>query len=228
MGGVNFTTTGIYANYDIAFASKTITISKKALTLKMSDFFSTSKEYDGKTDAGVSVASGNQKGLDGAIGDDEVTVDLDSGAFVFVDKSSGDGKRINFGDTAKFSLAGDEKDNYELSGITSGDDSGLTGDIRKLPTPDSVKIFKSVMKTNSLTGSSIFSSKQRDFVAPVSPSTTRSTQETAGSSSSGKFVVSLRGITPGSDYSKELAEAFSSKILNPNRDEQQDIFLILD
>ena len=46
--------------------------------------------------------------------------------------------------------------------------------------------------------------------------------------SSGNFIVSLRSVASGADNTKQLAKAYSEKIVNPDKDEEEGIVLILD
>ena len=84
-------TTGHYANYNfVADTSKRITITKKVITLKMADFNAISKTYDGHQflDASQVVlkTTGNQKGLDGVLGSDKVTLTVKDMALAFDNK----------------------------------------------------------------------------------------------------------------------------------------------
>ena len=282
--GLTIRTTGGYGNYQFTYATdKTVNISQKSLTLNTGEYTVSNKIYDDSTAATVSVASGNQKGLTGAVGDDNVRVQITDGAFVFATSTVGDNKRVNFGDMSKLRLIGTKSANYKFAtSIAHGADSGLRGTITQpIINDEAVNIFKNVMKTNPLTGSAIFSARQRAFIPPTpvveepvapapaadassedtespvgeSPVAEKSEAQDADSSrdsaneksqdntqsasentektgeakrtakkrSSGSFVVSLR-----SDYISQLAKGYSEKIVNPDRDEDEGIVLILD
>ena len=282
--GLTLKTTGGYGNYQFAYATdKTVNINQKTLTLNTGEYTVNDKVYDDSTDATVSVASGNQKGLTGAVGDDNVRVQITDGAFVFATSTAGDNKQVNFGDVSKLRLIGTKSANYKFdTSIADGTDSGLKGTITQpIINDEAVNIFKNVMKTNPLTGSAIFSARQRAFIpptpvveepiapAPAADTSSEDTQSPVGESpvaekseaqeadnsrdsaneksqdntqsasentektgeakrtakkrSSGSFVVSLR-----SDYISQLAQGYSEKIVNPDRDEDEGIVLILD
>ena len=104
-------------------------ITKKRLTLKASDFTVRSKTYNGDNVAIVTVAQGNQKGLDGVRVGEDVVLYVLNGAFVYEDSDAGKDKKLLLTGTDKFRLGGRYKDNYTLSSYAKNTDIGLTATV---------------------------------------------------------------------------------------------------
>ena len=305
-------------NYEFEYANNansgiSATITQKALTLNTEDYKVADKVYDDSTAAKVTVGDWKPWGLAGVVGNEDVKIEITDGAFVFATKDANVNKQVNFADVSKLKLIGAQSANYKFdTSIANGADSGLKGTISQIVSDEAVNIFKNVMKTNPLTGSAVFSARQKAFVPPTpvksvfsepskpvaptpsavpsadaSPDNTEKpvaknpvaespvaekseaqdadnsresvndksqenpqdkpqeksqdksqdkpqgggedTKKTAAKKrSSGNFIVSLRSVVSGADNTKQLAKAYSEKIVNPDKDEEEGIVLILD
>ena len=160
-------------NYEFEYADNansgiSATITQKALTLNTEDYKVADKVYDDSTAAKVTVGDWRPWGLAGVVGNEDVKIEITDGAFVFATKDANVNKQVNFADVSKLKLIGAQSANYKFdASIANGADSGLKGTISQVVSDEAVNIFKNVMKTNPLTGSAVFSARQRAFVPPT-------------------------------------------------------------
>ena len=95
-------------------------ITQKVLRLKTSDFKQVRKTYDGTTAAKVELKStGNQKGLEGVVGNDKVAVVVQDGAIEYaskdVDISRNFMVKLKVADANKLKLSGGDAGNYKFN-----------------------------------------------------------------------------------------------------------------
>ena len=107
------TTTGTYGNYKFEYATdKTVKINEKEVNLKWTDFTVASREYDGTGEAPVTVATGNQKGLNNVVSGDKVTLSLNN-AFSYNNFNVEANKAIRIQNIGRITLQGDDAGNYK-------------------------------------------------------------------------------------------------------------------
>ena len=106
-------------NYDITFANGTLTVNPKSVTV--TGITVDNKTYDGTTTAALNAANAT---VNGKVGEDNVTVNIDNATAVFADANAGTGKAVTI---TGVTLGGDKANNYTLS----DQPTGVTGTIDK-------------------------------------------------------------------------------------------------